>query len=235
MTPWLLPVVALAFAVEATLGFGATVVAVSLGALTMDVRELLPAFVPLNMALSTYLVVKDRRHVDGALLARRVLPAMVAGLPVGLLAFGALDAAVLRRILGVVVLGLALRELLRLGKSAGAVLRTVALVAAGAVHGALGSGGPLVIWSLGDRVHEPRALRATLAALWLSLNAVLLATYAWEGRVGAQSLVGSAWCTGGLLVGGVVGEVVHRRVDAARFGRAVWGALAMVGVLLLLR
>lgn len=235
MSLLLVPIVALAFCVETTLGFGATVVAVSLGALLVDVRLLLPAFVPLNIALSLLIVARDRAHVDRRLLLRRVLPAMAVGLPVGMFAFSALDAELLRRVLGVVVVALALRELFGLGRRASGTVRAAALVAAGAVHGALGSGGPLVVWSLGDRTDSPRAMRATLSALWLALNLVLVAGYAWQGRLDAQSARGSALCAGGLVVGALAGELLHRRVDAARFGRAVWVALAVIGTLLLVR
>lgn len=235
MSLLLVPIVALAFTVEATLGFGATVVAVSLGALVVDVQALLPAFVPLNVVLSSLIVWRDRAHVDGRLLIRRVLPAMALGLPLGLFAFAKLDAGMLGRVLGGVVLLLALRELLGLGRRVGAVGRAAALVAAGVVHGALGSGGPLVVWSLGDQTGAPRAMRATLSALWLVLNLVLVAAWAWQGRLGAESARGSALCAGGLVVGAVVGELLHRRVDAALFARSVWLALAVVGALLLLR
>ncbi|MCC7070644.1 MAG: TSUP family transporter [Deltaproteobacteria bacterium] len=235
MSLLLVPIVALAFGVEAALGFGSTVVAVSLGALLVDVCVLLPAFVPLNMLLSASIVLRDRAHVDARMLLRRVLPAMGLGLPVGLLAFASLDSSTLRGVLGAVVVVLALRELLGLGRRAGEWARHAALFAGGVVHGALGSGGPLVIWALGDRTAEPRALRATLSALWLALNAVLLLGYAWDGRLDATSATWSIWLAGGGLVGAVIGEVVHRRVDAGRFARAVWLALALVGVLLLVR
>lgn len=228
----LVPVVALAFAVEAAFGFGATVIAVSLGALFVDVRALLPAFVPVNLALSAWIVARDRAHVDGRLLLSRVLPLMALGLPVGLLAFSSLDGVVLRTVLGVVVLALALRELLQLGRRAPPGLRALALVAAGAVHGALGSGGPLVVWALGAGTGEPRRMRATLSSLWLALNVVLLAGYAWGGLLDARSAAGSAWCALGLLVGGLLGDALHRRIAAARFARLVWAMLAVVGVLL---
>ncbi len=235
MSPWLVPVVALAFGVEAALGFGSTVIAVSLGALVVDVRVLLPVFVPLNMALSTAILLRDRAHVDARLLLRRVLPAMGLGLPIGLFAFTSLDADVLRRALGAVVVALAVRELFGLGRRTGGAARSVALFAGGIVHGALGSGGPLVVWALGDRAREPRALRATLAALWLTLNAVLLVGYGWDGRLDGASATWTAWLACGGVVGALAGEWVHRRIDAARFARAVWVALALVGVVLLAR
>lgn len=232
MSPALVPIVALAFCVEATLGFGATVLAVSLGAFVVDVRELLPALVPVNAALSLWIVARDRAHVDARLLVRRVLPLMALGLPIGMVAFTSFDGAGLRKALGVAVLALALCELLRLGRRLAPHVRVVALVAAGALHGALGSGGPLVVWALGDRTAEPRTLRATLATLWLVLGLVLLAGYAWGGRLDARAATGSVWCAVGLVVGALVGDALHRRIDAARFSRLAWVALALVGALL---
>lgn len=232
MSPLLVPLVALAFCVEAALGFGATVLAVSLGAFVVDVRELLPALVPVNAVLSLWIAARDRAHVDVSLLLRRVLPLMALGLPLGMAAFEAVDGTVLRRALGVVVLVLALRELLRVGRHVSPQVRAVALVAAGVLHGALGSGGPLVVWALGDRTAEPRSLRATLATLWLALSLVLLVGYAWGGRLDASSAAGSAWCAVGLVAGALVGDALHLRLDAARFPRLVWGALALVGALL---
>ena len=69
----------------------------------------------------------------------------------------------------------------------------------------------------------------------LTILLALVAAWAWQGRLGAESARGSALCAGGLVVGVVVGELLHRRVDAALFARSVWLALAVVGALLLLR
>ncbi len=81
-------VVFLAFLVEAALGFGATVVAVALGAFLVPIPELLAAFVPLNIVLSAYLAVRYRRDIHWRLLMLRIVPLMVAGIPVGLLLLG---------------------------------------------------------------------------------------------------------------------------------------------------
>ena len=80
----LAPLVMVAIALESIVGFGATVLVLSLGTWVLPVTALLPAYVPVNMALSASIAWRDWRHVDGALLAQRVLPMAGAGLLVGL-------------------------------------------------------------------------------------------------------------------------------------------------------
>ena len=56
--------VLVSFFVEAAAGFGSMVVALTVGALFSPVDELLGLLVPVNLVLSTYLVARNRAHVD---------------------------------------------------------------------------------------------------------------------------------------------------------------------------
>lgn len=227
-----------AFVVEASLGFGATVVAVSLGALVLPIAELLPAFVPLNLVLSAILVARGPRHVDLALLGKRVLPVMALGLPLGMWAFRALPGDALAACFGGFVVALSALELARRGApkplstSAGAAL----LLLGGAVHGAFGTGGPMAVYVVGRTLDDDKArFRATLSALWLVLNAVLVAGYLVDGRIGEASLRRTATLAVGLLIGMVVGEALHRRLPVAAFRVVVYALLLVAGLLLILR
>ena len=55
--------VAVAFAVEATVGFGSTVLVVTVGAQWLPLEELLAAFVPVSLVLSAVLLGRARRVV----------------------------------------------------------------------------------------------------------------------------------------------------------------------------
>ena len=74
----------LAFTTEGAMGFGGTVIAVSLGAQLFAIDALLPAFVPINMALSAYLLVAGWREIAWPTLARTVAPPVVIGVIAGL-------------------------------------------------------------------------------------------------------------------------------------------------------
>ncbi len=247
------PVVALAlivvaaFAVEATVGFGATLVTLALGSLVMPTDAVLYRVVPLNLLLSASLAARGRHAIDARALFARMLPAMVAGMPVGLLVLHEVTPRQLQRLLAALVLALAAVELLALTRATAAragpdaslpprplsrAAGLALLILGGVAHGALASGGPPVVYVAARTMKDKAVFRATLSALWLLLNVVLVALYALGGRVTAATLRDSVPLLPAVAVGLALGDVVHARVSEASFKRLVFGLLVIVaGVL----
>lgn len=232
-----------AFAVEATLGFGATVIAAALGVFLLPIDELLPVFVPANVALSATLVVRHHRQIDRGLLLRGILPLMALGMPFGMLAARFVDGRRLETIFGGIVIALAAPELARALRGHApadrpalpAGVRGAMLLAAGVVHGTFATGGPLVVW-VADRVGLDKGrFRATLAALWLILGLVLIASFAAAGRLSAATVQRSALLVVPVVAGVVAGEWLHTRVAERPFRLAVLGLLCVAGVVIALR
>jgi len=244
-------IVLLALVVEAALGFGATVIAVALGALFYPIDVILPAYVPVNMVLSAYLVLRYRDAVDGRLLLRRIVPFMALGLPAGLLLFRYSSGPLLKALFGVFVVGLAAVELLRLGRAARAARATTGdapplaplatapaaalLLLGGVIHGAFGTGGPMAVYVAGRQIADQRVFRSTLSALWLALNGVLVVTYALGGYLTPASVKLSLVLLVPLAVGTVVGEWTHRRLQGRTFAALVFTVLLLAGLALALR
>jgi uncharacterized protein len=231
----LIAIVALAFTIEGAIGFGSTVVTVTLGAFLLPIDELLPAFAPLNVVLSLSILVRTWRAVDRKLLFLRVLPLMVAGMPVGMLAMRVADEALLVRVYGVLIVVLAVVQLANKLPPPPRIAGHVLLFLGGVIQGAFGTGGPLTVFVLGNAVEDKTAFRATLAALWLGLNLVLIGGFVADGRINAESGTLTMRLAIGLVIGLVLGELVHRRLDAARFKAVVWVMLAVAGVALAAR
>ena len=237
----LIAIVAVAFATEAAIGFGATLITLALGSLVAPIDELLYAVVPLNVALSAAVVARARRHVDLRALGLRILPAMALGFPIGLLAFERLPRAGLQVGLGVFVLGLGAIEIVRMLRAPAAerpLPRAVGLFLlflGGVVHGAFATGGPPVVYVCGRTIRDKHVFRATLAALWLLLGALLTAAYARGGHVGAASLGRTAVLVPGLVLGLAGGELAHGRLPERAFRLVVFALLAIVGAVLALR
>jgi uncharacterized membrane protein YfcA len=224
-------VVAIAFAAEATTGFGATVIALALGIHLFPLGELLPVFVPLGLFVSTWLVLRGRAHVDRRLLLARILPWMGLGLVAGLVIFERASQEVLRRAFGVFVVTLAAIELWRLLRES-AVRRevsppaaTAALLGAGVMHGMFSTGGPLLVWALGKSLPEKRAFRATLSCVWLVLGSALTIAYALNGRLDGGSLRATAALLPVLALAIGAGEWAHHRLDERRFRVIVYALL----------
>ncbi len=234
----ILGVIALcAFATEGAIGFGGTVLAASIGAQVVPLELLLPAFVPLNMVLSSWLLGRGFSAIAWRLLAVEVAPAVGIGAAIGLALFHAVPAKeALALGFGVFVVGLSVFQLARPGT--GELARPVRLgllVLGGIAHGLFGTGGPMIVYVVRRRLPDKRAFRATLAVLWLALNIALLINYASTHlytRMTAE--------VGGLLAltivpGLIIGERIHRKLDADRFERIVWVVLLLAGAALAVR
>lgn len=237
----LIAIVAFAFTVEAAIGFGATIIAVALGSFVMPLDRLLPALLPLNFALSLAIVVRNARAVHTAMLGRRVLPAMAAGMPLGVFAFERAPRSTLQLAFAVFVFVLASIELWRMSRAPssdrplGPWPSRALLVLAGIVHGAFATGGPPVVYVCGRELPDKGAFRATMSALWLVLNGFLLVVYAVGGRIGGSSARLSLVVAPALVVGLVAGEVVHGRLPERTFRAVVFVMLLVVAVVLAAR
>ena len=242
----LFALVTAAFILEAVLGFGATVLVVSLGAQFLAVDVLLPVYVPVNALLSAWILLRDARYVHVALLVRRILPFMGLGMAVGLSVPGSVDRGLLLGGFGLFVMALAGPELLgvlRRRRGAGLDAHTplgrlasaLVLTAGGVIHGLFGSGGPMVVYFAGREQLDKSVFRATLAALWLVLSAVLVASFAVEGKMGATVAWRSASLLPALLLGAAVGEWLHHRVDVRLFRISVFVLLFLAGLSLAIR
>jgi uncharacterized membrane protein YfcA len=236
----LAPLVMVAIALESIVGFGATVLVLSLGTWVLPVTALLPAYVPVNMALSASIAWRDWRHVDGALLARRVLPMAGAGLLVGLSLYRYAARPELQRAFGVMVVLIGLNELRKelwppASVAVGRVRGNALLLAGGVVHGVFGTGGVLIVAALaGDRL-EKRRMRATLAAMWLVMNVAMMANFIGHGAVGTVSLRRSALLLPAVAIGGWLGDRVHRRVAERPFRIGMALVMTAAGVATALR
>ncbi len=227
-------IVGLAFTVEAAAGFGATLIAVTLAAQRMPVAQVLAVFVPVNVLLSAFLVVRYRHSVDRPLLVGSILPWMGVGFLGGLGLFRLGSPTWLKGAFGVFVVVLSLVELLRRGSPAPLSIgaRRGVLVAAGLVHGLFATGGPLVVWVVGREAGDKTRFRATLGAVWLCFGVGLVISYLVAGTVNATTLGTSAVLLLPLVGGLVLGEWLHHRVPPAPFRTGVFVLLLGAGLVL---
>lgn len=234
---WLLAaIVGGAFAIEATTGFGATILIVTLGVHLFPLPTLLAVIVPLGLVLSVSIAWRNRAHVDRALVVRRILPLMGVGLAIGLAIFERASNDGLRRVFGCFVVAVATSELWRTLRTPGAAkllppaVTRIAIFVAGVIHGLFSSGGPLLVYALGRLPIEKRVFRATLSTVWIVLGTALTIAYAWQGHVGTNSLIATATLLPVLAIAFVAGEWAHHRLDETKFRILIYALLVVAGV-----
>ncbi|WP_150911886.1 sulfite exporter TauE/SafE family protein [Marinobacter halotolerans] len=236
---WLGFAILLAFTIETITGFGSIVIALSLGALMLPIPQLLPVLVPLSVVMSSYLTWKNRQHIDWPILTRLILPLMLAGTITGYFLMPWLGDSGLEILLGCLIVWFAGKELWRLfgGHVAaphGLKTSRGIILAAGVTQGLFASGGPLLVYALAGIQLDKSRTRATLVSVWLTLNVTLTLLYLFDGRLIATA-DRIAWYLPMLVMGVVVGDFLHHRLDEGYFRRAVYGVLLVTGILLVFR
>lgn len=234
---WLGLFVFIAYTIEAITGFGSIVIALSLGALLLPIDAMLPVLVPLNICMTGLLAFRHRQHIHLPTLLKLILPLMAIGTLGGYLLRPWLGADALRVLFGALVVWFAGRELLRAWRGLhprphGDWWTRGWMLVAGVTHGLFASGGPLLVYALTGVRLAKASFRATLICVWFSLNTMLTIVFAVDGTL-APNLPRVAALLPVLVVGVVLGEWLHHRIDEVRFSRLVYGLLFITGCLLI--
>jgi uncharacterized membrane protein YfcA len=233
---WLSIIVLISYTTQAMSGFGSTILALTLGVHLYSIDVLLPVLVPLDMLLNLYLVTRHHRHINRPHLFRSLLPAMGVGVLAGIIAFQYIEGDLLKKLFGLLVILLSMRELYRLLRNRpdqhalSNSAATSCIVAAGIVHGIYASGGPLLIYAVSRLNLSKSVFRSTLAAVWLIFSVVLTVSYLIAGKFTAHSIRYILILLPMILVGILLGEWLHHGIDENPFKIFVFSVLFFAGV-----
>ncbi len=233
----LLVVVFFAQVIETSIGFGATVIALSIGAQFVPLRELVVALVLIALVQSTWLAVRGRRSIQWRVILTRILPGVAVGFPVGLIGGAFWEESILKMILGALVILVSLKELFQLLRKPGVTdgskwINGAFLAGGGFFHGLFATGGPLIVLYVSRRLRDKTEFRSTLAVLWLTLNSILLGSFLVQGRVEASSVLQASVFLPALAGGLLLGELLHKRAPEKMFRACIHALLLVIGVLL---
>ncbi len=219
---------------EGITGFGCTVLALPFCIMLVGTKTAVPVLVFHGMLLACYIVIIDAKSIQWKEFFSIVI-AVGFGLPVGLFLFIYLDERILKIILGVFMVCVGSR-----GLYASIVKRTRrfrlpawvykgVLFLGGCIHGAFGTGGPLVVIYAQHALPDKSHFRATICMLWVSLNSVMTGQNLIRGTFTAEiwTLIG---ITMPFLIGGAIaGNWGHHRIQDHHFTQVVSLVLVISG------
>ncbi len=236
----LMGIVLLSFTSHALSGFGSIIIAVTLGSNFYPIKTLLPILVPLDVIVNGYLVVRYRSTVDTPFLMKRILPSMSVGFIAGIILFSLLESTILKGMFGVFVVIISARELFLTvrrseSREISSVSRTAYLMLGGFIQGVFASGGPPVVYAVSRSIHDKTVFRSTLAAVWLSINSVLITTYVAAHRLTVETLKHSAALLPMVALGIVIGELLHRYINEKHFRVVIFSLLIAAGLSILVQ
>jgi len=227
--------------IETTTGFGATVVSVGIGAYFFDLKQLVVVLVLIGWLQSLFIVIRAFKHIQWRILFSRILLFASPGMPVGMWFFRHFGGQQLKIILAVFIIFAATLQLfLLLVKKTGLKplplsLSALVLFAGGFIHGIFASGGPMVVLYASRALKEKSQFRATLSALWLILGSALIISFLYSKQLTAVALQKTAILIPALVLGIILGELLHQRVNERIFKIAIQFILLLTGVFLLIR
>lgn len=217
------------------LGFGFAVVAMI--GLTLS-RDLLHAAGVVNLtgilAAGSVLFALRREVLWGP--ALRILPGLLVGVVLGVLALGSLDRDFMVRALGVTIIAISLWNLRkpRLQSGETPLWDGVTGLVGGLLGGAFNTGGPAIVARLYRRADPPQALKATNQLIFLTMGLMRLPTASVQGQIPPAIWIEAAVAAPVLLAGIYAGIRLSRRVSPTHFRRVSWLALGAMGGILVL-
>jgi len=236
----------LAQGLEAVTGFGSTVIAVPFMAMLTNLDTAKAVGVTHTWLLVIYIVYVSWKEIIWKEFEFIVLHVLV-GLPLGIVLYGQLDKVYLMGLLALFMIGVGMHGFLatcrnRLQTQASAepvkksLLMRAVLFGGGIIHGAFGTGGPLIVIYATQALKSKAAFRACLCLLWLCMNTILLIQFTING-VWSQDNFMPLYATVAtipfLVVGMIVGNWLHHRCSEYVFRLIMFALLAGTGVVVL--
>lgn len=214
-------------------GFGFAMVLVPLLMLSLGPADAVVITTLLGAVLTTFLVVRDRQHIDRRR-AATLLAWSLAGLPLGVLALDSLAAATLKwSVVGVVAASL-LIVLSGVSLRSGRLNSAFAGISSGTLLTSTGINGPPLVALVRSSQKSVLQYRSTLAAVFCGQGWLGFSMFAMTGKLNTVTLSLSGVGLLAMPLGILVGERLFKHVDAGRLriGIIVMLILSLLAVVL---
>ena len=219
--------------VRSTFGFGNALIAMPLLALVIGVKGATPLVALAGLVISLIMLIREWRELvwkDTLVL----LISSLAGLPLGLLLLTALPESVVRTILGLILIGFGIYNLL--GVKLPVLERPVLAVPFGFLAGILGgaynaNGPPIVIYGV-MRGWKKEAFRASLQGFFFVSSVMIVAGHAFSGFWSRQTMTAFFASLPAVILAIFLGEMFAKKITQENFNRVIYTFLALMGVLM---
>jgi len=229
-------ILAMAEAVYVLLGFGAGLIAVGTMALLLpELKDAVVLLLLVNLPAELWVVRSSWQRISwrGVLV---IFVGVALGIPLGtsLLRWG--DARFLLIVLGVFLVAVGAIFLFVKDTRERQMPRWVAGpigVISGVLTGLFGTGGPPLILYYQFQGVDKAAFRGNLMAVFLLMTTVRVPSYAVFGLITAPRMWSALAVLPAVILGALIGNRIHLRIEESTFRRLVSAALLLIGLLLL--
>ena len=218
-------------AIQAITGFAGTLLAMPPSILLVGAEKARIVLNLLAFLTCAVIVLQNRKAVQEKILARIVV-FMAVGMAAGIGLYRVVQIEFLLYIYGALIILVALTNL----KSSQEIelkewMAVAILLVAGIIHGMFVSGGALLVVYASIVLKDKVEFRATVAAVWVVLNAFLMVEELFSGGFTKENTILCALACIPAFAGVWVGNRLHDKISAEGFRRMTYVLLLISGVL----
>lgn len=227
-------VIFISYTFEAMTGFAGTLLAMPSSMMLIGVYEAKAALNIVALVTCTTITILHYKSIDWREFIKIIL-LMLIGMVIGIILFERLPSEALLTVYGVFILAIALKNLvMRKELKPLPLLGGILIVLlAGVIHGMFISGGALLVLYAMTVLREKAVFRATVAAIWLVLNAILLINQIRMGYVTSEVMTLTMYAAIPLFFAIIIGNYLHRYIKQETFTTITYILLLLSGIILL--
>lgn len=224
--------------IEGITGFGCTVLALPFCSMLVGLKTAVPSLVILTLLMSIYIVVISYKKIIWKVYFK-IIFFVIIGLPLGMYFFSILPENILKKILAIFMILVSLRGLYISFKNSpikkvNNFILDLSLFLGGCIHGAFGSGGPLIVIFATRALSDKSSFRATLSMVWLTLNSIIVYKYFLNNTINNNIANIVLYSIPFLIVGAVLGNIAHNKIKDKHFTKIVYSVLFISGIFMII-
>ena len=229
--------------IQGITGFAGTVLAMPPSVMLVGFETAKPILNVLGILAGLYVVITSRKYIDKKEFLK-IISVMLVGIICGMFLKSLLTGndGVLYKILGAVVIAVGAAGIYKMFFKKGSIekpqnkaVSAALLITSGVVHGMFVCGGPLLVSYLTGRIKDKHTFRATLSAVWVVLNTVIMIDDIRLGYFKNDVLILLA-VSAVLLFGGMfVGSLLYKKMSREVFMKITYVLLVISGISLFIK
>lgn len=229
--------------IQGITGFAGTVLAMPPSVLLVGFETAKPILNVLGILAGLYVVVTSYKSIDKKEFIKTVsvmIFGIVAGIFLKSLFTG--NPSLLYKLLGAVVMLVGFSGVYKQffkktadDKPQNSILSYFLLISSGIVHGMFVCGGPLLVSYLTGKLKDKQSFRATISAVWVVLNTVIMLDDIKAGYFDSKALLLLAVSAVILFLGMAIGNILYKKMSRDLFMKITYVLLVISGVSLFIK
>lgn len=249
-----------AYIIEGVIGFGGTIIAIPLASAVVGLKSTVPVLTIVVLIASTIIAIRDIKFINKKEFLK-ISTLMMVGLPIGMWLFESIPEKPLKIALGIFMVIIGIKGLYEEKRKSNNLEETVVgietnlnkdcisieettskrlnifqnftIFCGGVLHGAFTCGGPFIVVYATKNIKDKTSFRATLCALWASLNLVMVEIDIYTNEITKDIIKLSFITMIFVFIAIIVSNIIHKKINSDSFTTFVYIALIVSGILMI--